>query len=243
MIQKPPLNEAYQLIKRNRFRRKKRMYQLAFSVMVDRTTAFYLLLLCGYFLVSLFIVGDFINDYHEQFIMIEEVAASRFWLILTILPLRYLNQSFSKPGVIFSSSEYQLSLLPYSRSKIWLRSTLEKWLKLALIYTIIGCLIILITPISISLLLKYILLFICFDVLMTVPQWKLYQQRTFIKIAWLCLMLMINFIGVLLSFYTDMPIVGIIFIGLLIMLNILLKDKLFKNVNWNKVTEISDFHL
>ena len=114
MIRKSPLNQAYQLIKRNRRRRKKKMYQLAFGVLVDRTTAFYLLLLGGYIIVGFFIVGDFINDYYEQFMMIEEFAASRFWLILTILPLRYLNQSFSKPGVMFSSSEYQLSLLPLS---------------------------------------------------------------------------------------------------------------------------------
>lgn len=243
MIQKAPLNKAYQLIKRNRFRRKMKMYQLALSVMVDRTTAFYLLLLGGYFFVSLFIVGDFISDYHEQIIMIEEVATSRFWLILTILPLRYLNQSFSKPGVMFSSSEYQLSLLPYSRGEIWFRSAFEKCVKRALLYVIIGCLIILITPISFSLILKYILLLICFDILMIAPQWKLYQQHIIIKIIWLCLMLVINFTGFLLSLYTDIPIVGIILIGLLIFINIRLKDRLFKNVNWNKVTEISDFQL
>ncbi len=243
MIQKAPLHQAYQLIKRNRFQRKLKMYQLAFSVMVDRTTAFYLLLLGGYVFVSFFIVGDLINDYHKQFIMIEEVATTRFWLILTILPIRYLNQSFSKPGVMFTSSEYQLSLLPYSRDEIWFRSVFGKWVKQVLTYMIIGCLIIVITPISPSLVLKYILLLICFDVLMTIPQWKLYQQRIFIKIAWLCLMLIINFLGVLLSLYTDIPIVGILLIGLLIIINFRLKEKLFKHINWSKVTETSDFQL
>lgn len=243
MIRKSSLNQAYQLIKRNRLRRKMKMYQLAFGVLVDRTTAFYLLLLGGYIIVGFFIVGDFINDYYEQFMMVEEFAASRFWLILTILPLRYLNQSFSKPGVMFSSSEYQLSLLPYSRRDIWLRSVFGKWLKLAIIYMVIGSLIILITPISFSLVLKYMLLFICFDVLMTMPQWKLYQRRALVKIAWLCLMLVINFIGVMVTLYTDLPIVGMILFGLLVFINIHFKDTLFKEVNWNKVTEVSDFEL
>src|SRR5690625_4249158 len=56
-------------------------------------------------------------------------------------------------------------------------------------------------------------------------------------------MLIINFIGFLLSLYTKIPIVGIILIGILIIINVQLKDRLFKNVNWSKVTEISDFQL
>src|SRR5690625_270070 len=243
MTYKAPLHQAYQLIRRNRFLRKKKMYQLALSVMVDRTTFFYLLVIGGYVFVSFFIIGDFINDYQEQFILIEEVASTRFWLFLTILPIRYLNQSFSQPGVIFSSSEYQLSLLPYSRREIWFKSVFKKWGKQSLIYIVIGSLISFITPLSFSLVLRYMFLFICFDVLMTIPQWKLYQQRIFIKIAWLCLMLLVNVMGVLLSLYTHVPIVGLLVIGLLIIINIRLQNKLFDHVNWNKITEISDFKL
>ena len=236
MTFKAPLHQAYQFIRRNRFLRKKKMYQLALHVMVDRTTFFYLLVIGGYVFVSFFMIGDFINDYQEQFMFIEEVASTQFWLFLTILPIRYLNQSFSQPGVIFSSSEYQLSLLPYSRNKIWFKSVLRKWIKHFLIYIVIGTLIIFITPLSFSLVLRYMFLFICFDVLMTIPQWKLYQQRTFIKIVWLCLMLLTNVIGVFLSLYTDIPIVGLLVIGLLIVINIRLQNKLFDHVNWNKVT-------
>lgn len=243
MTHNSALYQAYKLIKRNRFRRKKKMYQLALSVMVDRTTFFYLLVIGGYAFVSFFIIGDIISDYEEQFMIIEEVAVTRFWLFLTILPIRYLNQAFSHPGVMFSSSEYQLSLLPYSRREIWFKTVLEKWLKRVLTYLIIGCIIIVITPISFSLVLRYMILLICFDVLMTIPQWKLYQQHFFVKIAWLCFMLFVNFIGFLLSLYTDIPIVGILFIGLLIIINVKLKDSVFKNVNWNKITEIIDFKL
>jgi hypothetical protein len=243
MIKKAPLYQAYSLIKRERARRKMKMYKLAFGVMVDRTTAFYLVVLSGYVFVSAFMIGDFTNDYYEQFIMIEELAESKLWLTLTILPLRYLNQSFSKPGVMFSSSEYQLSLLPYSRGRIWLLSVFEKWLKLVLIYIATGCLIVFITPISSLLVLRYILLIMCFDVLMTAPQWKLYQKNFFIKLMWLCIMIVINFISVLLSVYLDVPIVGILLTGFLMMINVLLIARLFKGVSWNKVTEMSDFQL
>src|SRR5690625_4881453 len=56
-------------------------------------------------------------------------------------------------------------------------------------------------------------------------------------------MLLVNVMGVLLSLYTHVPIVGLLVIGLLITINIRLQNKLFDHVNWNKITEISDFKL
>lgn len=239
MIPKSPLRKAYLLIKRNRSRRKMDMYKLAFGVLVDRTTAIYILLIGGYLFASIFIVGDMVGDYYEQFMMIEEIATTRFWFIFTVLPIRYITQSFGKPGVIFSSTEYQLSLLPYHRKDIWFLCVLEKWIKRIVTYAIIGCLILLITPFSYGLVLKYILLLICFDILMTIPQWKLYQKRFFTKLGWLCLMLVINSV----AFFLHTPFVGIMLLGLLVIVNIQLRQTLFKRINWDKVTEISDFQL
>src|SRR5690625_3067093 len=98
MMNKPPLINAYLFIKKNRFRKKSKIYRQAIVMMIDPVIAIYLLLFGGYVIASFFILGDFISDHHDNFIFVEEQAASRFWLILTILPLRYITQSFRMPG-------------------------------------------------------------------------------------------------------------------------------------------------
>src|SRR5690625_2274189 len=130
MINKPPLLSTYLFVKKNRFWKKGIIYYLAIGVMIDPVITIYLVLIGSYAIISsCFILGDFINDHHDNFIFIEAQAASRFWLILTILPLRYMLQSFSNPGVIFSSSEYQLGMLQLAKEKKWLVSVVEKWKK------------------------------------------------------------------------------------------------------------------
>src|SRR5690625_3652947 len=106
MIESPPLRKAYFLIKKNQIRRKMGIYKKALSVVIDVTIAIYLLLIGGYVFASIFIIGDFINDYYEYFVRIEKFARERYWLFVTILPLRYINLSFSRPGVSFTSAEY-----------------------------------------------------------------------------------------------------------------------------------------
>lgn len=239
MIQNSPLLKAYQLIKRNRSRRKLDMYKLAFGVLVDRTTAVYLPILIAYLFASFFILGDFTKSYDKQFIMIEEIAKTRFWLIATILPVRYIAQSFGKPGVIFSSTEYQLSLLPYERKKIWLLCALEKWMKQLIIYTVIGLLIAFILPISYGLVFKYIALLLLLNILMTIPQWKLYQVSFWRKLSWLFFIIILNAI----HFYIMIPLVSIGLIGVLVLMNLQLQQTMFRKVNWDKVTEVSDYQL
>lgn len=236
---KSPLKKAYKLIKKNRLRRKVDIYKLAFGVLVDRTTAIYLLLLIAYLFASVFIVGDLVEDYYDQFMIIEEVAIARFWLITTILPIRYILQSFGKPGIIFSSTEYQLSLLPYHRKEIWLLCVIEKWIKQIVIYTVIGLMIILLTPISYVLVIKYILMLICLSAIMTIPQWKLFQARFYTKLGWFFFLLFINAT----AFYLQTPLIGITLIVLLIIINTYLQRILFNGVNWDKVTEVSDYQL
>lgn len=239
MINKSPLKKAYQLIKRNRSQRKRDMYKLALGVLVDRTTAIYLSILGVYLFAAIFILGDFTKEYYDYFILIEEIAEARLWLIITILPIRYMTQSFGKPGVTFSSSEYQLSLLPHNRKEIWLLCAREKWLKQLVIYVIIGSLISLMTPISYTIILKYVLLFGFTHILMTIPQWKLYQLHFVKKIGWIFLMFIINAA----NFYFNTPLIALGLVVFLIYLNVRLDRKIFTGVNWDKVTEISDFQI
>lgn len=238
-MSKEPHIKAYSLIKKNRLVRKLKTYKLALSVGIDKTTAIYLIIIGIYVLFSFFILNDFINDYSNSFLYWEERAKENIWQILTILPLGYIIQSFSKPGVVFSSSEYQLSLLPFSRGKIWLFTALEKWLKRLVFLTIIGLLAILVTPISPFIVVIYIIMFTSMNIIMTIPQWKLFQTNVYVKIGFFCVVIIINF----LNFISQTYLVSLLFIGVLIGINLILKKRLFYQVKWDRVTEVNDFQL
>ncbi|PAV30697.1 hypothetical protein CIL05_06240 [Virgibacillus profundi] len=239
MIREAPVWKAYWFIRKNRRRKKRKINKIALGLMVDKTTGAYLLLLGAYLFASLFIFGDFIQEFNPYFILIEENLKKGFWLILTALPIRYIMKSFREPGLKFSSSEYQLGMLPYSRSRIWLFALIEKWLRQFVIYSIIAGLVILLTPISHSLVISYVLLLMVYDIMMSVPQWRLFQIRFLPKLGWLLLVIFINMFGVL----TTSPIVGIVLFAIIIVLNFVLLRSLFTRVNWSRVTEISDYHI
>jgi len=239
MIRRSPLRKVMSLIKKERFRRKWDIHKLALGVMIDKTTAIYLGVLLGYVFISMFIVGDVIGDYHDQFIMIETQLRKRIWFIATLLPVAYIIQSFSRPGIVFSKTEYRLTLLPYSKKGIWLLCAAEKWLKKLCVYIVIGGLISLVTPISLWVIMGYILMLLFIDMLMTMPQWILFQMSIVSKIGVLTLVIILNIINI---YYQFKPFaIGIII--LLILLNIRLSRMLFTNVNWGRVTEVSDFQL
>lgn len=239
MIKKSPHLKVYSLIQKNRMIRKIRIYKLALSVVVDKTTAIYLIVIGLYGLASFFMMNDFINDYYDSFLLWEELAQENFWRVITVLPVPYIIQSFNRPGVIYSSSEYQISILPYSRSKIWFLTALERWIKQFINLLVLGILVLIITPISPLLIAIYIVMVMLINMLMTIPQWKLFQTSAFVKIWWLIVMLIMNMV----NFIHMSPILSILFLGLLICLNLVLKQTLFQRVNWSRVTEVCDFQI
>src|SRR5699024_2475874 len=83
MINKLPLLSTYLFMKKSRIRKKGKIYKQAIGVMIDPVIAIYLVFIGSYAIVSsFFILGDLINDHHDNFIFIEAQATSRFWLIL-----------------------------------------------------------------------------------------------------------------------------------------------------------------
>ncbi|WP_164670092.1 hypothetical protein [Virgibacillus doumboii] len=235
-------NEAstYYFIRKSRFRKKRKINKMAMEVMVDKITAVYLVLLGGYVFASIFIFGDALDSFQEEFLFIESNAEAGFWLILTALPIRYIFKSFREPGVLFSSTEYQLTLLPYSRGRIWLYIFLEKLIKRLLISVAAASLVILLTPISASIVSAYVSIFLLYEIILTVPQWVLFQKGFWVKVGWLLAVLAINSVGVL----TGSPFVGLAQLVLIIVINhYLLSRSIFDRVQWSKVTEVNDFQI
>lgn len=229
---------AYWFIRSNRFRKKRTIYNMLISLSIDKTTAVYSLIVGGYVFASIFIFNDFLDLYQEEFQFIEQQAEERFWLVLTIVPLRFIFQSFRHPGVLITSSEYRLGMLPYSIQRIGLYCAAEKWLKQFVIYSLISTLIVVLTPINSLLVWSYFFLFWCIEILMTVPHWKLFQARFITKLLLLLLLFSLNVIGVITN---NTKIISITILVIVVISNVLLIPKLYNNINWGKVAEVNDY--
>lgn len=233
------LVRAFLFIRKNRFVKKSNVYKTAIRLMVDLTIAIYLLVIVGYAFASLFIMGDVIEANQRYFVFVEEQAILRYWIVVAILPMRYIVRSFRDPGVIFSSSEDQLSILPFSKEKVWMLCVIEKWTRNFITYLVIGVIVAAFTPISGSIVSAYIALFMVMDIIMTIPQWKLFQNTIMRKVLWICGIGIINIIAVFTSYFF----VSLLVVTLIIGVNLKLFDSIFHPVHWGRVMEVSDFKI
>ncbi|GIO27130.1 hypothetical protein [Ornithinibacillus bavariensis] len=229
---------AYWFIRLNRFRKKKEIKKRLVAMSIDKTTAFYLLVVGGYLFASIFIFNDYLAMYQDEFLFIEQQAEMRFWLILMIVPIRYVFQAFRFPGLFISSSEYQLGMLPFSMRRITLYIALEKWVKQFIRYLMIGAIVVLLTPINPILIWLYFFIFWFIEVLMTIPQWKLFQMKWYVKLCVISALLLINIVGTL----TGTTILFSVLILIVVLLsNFYWYGKIFTNINWGRVTEVNDY--
>jgi len=233
----PKTIRAGLFIRNKRFRKKLHLNIMGLKVLFDVTTSIYSLFLVVYLVAAFFITSDIINESRDFFIEMEEQARRYFWFILAVLPFRYVMQSFQKPGIVFSTSDYKLSMLPYGRGGVWLFACIIKWIKSLLLYIFIGVLVMLVTPISFSLIFAYLAILFSYDILFTVPIWKLFQERASLKWASLGGVMLIGACTYLL----EAPFFALIIPLVLLGLHMLFIPQLFKNINWGRVTEVSDY--
>lgn len=226
-------------LKRNRIRKKSKLYKQVLLLSFDFTSLFYTLLVIGYIIVAVSLEGNLTVLIDEKMVQLEAFTMERFWLIVTIVPLAQVIRSFQQPGVIFSTAEYMLTILPHSTLHVWRLTAFERWLKALGTYFVGGAIIYLLSPTSFPLILTYVLLLVGMNVFMTIPGWKLFQQHVLVKIVILIGVIVVN----VLSAMIQSPIIGIGFIVLLILLNIILAPKITDSIDWKKVTAVSDFKL
>ncbi len=224
-------------LKRNRLRKKSKIYQQVLLLSFDVTSLFYILLVIGYFFTAILLEGNIRNNLHDKMITIEAYTVEQFWVILTAIPIVYIIRAFRQPGVLFSTAEYMLTCLPHTVQQVWRITVLERWIKSGTTYLIGGGIIYLLSPTSSTIVLFYILILFGLNVLMTVPEWKLFQQHVLLKIGVLIGIFLIN----LLHVFVKSSLLGIVFIFLLFLINLFLYPKIFKQINWKKVTASSDF--
>ncbi|MEI3612971.1 hypothetical protein [Pseudogracilibacillus sp. SO30301A] len=226
-------------LKRNRIRKKWKLNKQVILLSFDLTSLFYTLLVIGYFAFAIIAEGNIKVIFFEKMIQLEAFTVERFWIILTAIPIVYIIRSFQQPGVLFSTAEYILTILPHTVQEIWRVVALERWAKSLLTYMVGGGIIFLLSPTSLPLLLLYVFVLLGLNILMTTIEWKLFQQHVVIKIFILIGFISINIVNILLG--TEL--IAILFIITLLIINIVLIPKLFRNIDWKKVTAASDFKI
>ncbi|MGM8366216.1 hypothetical protein ACLIBG_12170 [Virgibacillus sp. W0181] len=231
------LIQSYLFLKRNRFSKKRKMYKMAFHVMIDWTIAIYLFVMVAYCIAAIFIFSDTMDRFSVYFHQMESFASERLSIFLTVLPAVYVLRSFKDPGIRFTSSEYQLSILTYSRKSIWLLCAVEKLVKKVFLFIFVGLVVVLLTPIHPPLVITYILLLIFVDVMMTAPQWKLFQQHFFVKLLFLIGILFVNTFQVFIPSIAMAITATVTFLAM----NIILSRRLLNHVLWERVMEVNDF--
>lgn len=231
--------KSFFFVKRERFRKKVRLYRLLLSITFDFVNLFYLSLLLGYFTYGFIRVGEIPLFLQEilNFIARHLNEKENMILILTIFPPIYVIRSFKLPGINYSSSELLLSLLPFRRRYIWFLCYIDKIIKNCLIVTLICIILYLFLPISFSKLVFFSISIWFLTSILLLIQWKLFQ----LHIAWKIIIIVIFPCLKGLYFLLQHNFILIIYLFVIIGLFIYSVANLFTKVDWQKVVATSDF--
>lgn len=227
---------AYLFVKRNRFRKKSTIYKQLWQISFDVTTTLYTLLLLGYVGGSWIIFADAHALLSTIAYYIEITFTKYIRSILLSLPMFYLVRAVRHPGVLFTSAEQMLTILPFSRQRIWALSFGDNILKMLLVTAVASSVIMLVTTLSLPTVLLYGSIFFWLHSLLTLVQWKLFQFHFLWKMTLITTGLM------LLALCYLTPQIGNILYWLFIVILVLYTfSKLFTNVAWQEVVHASDF--
>ncbi|MFB1051749.1 hypothetical protein [Paraliobacillus sp. JSM ZJ581] len=229
---------AYRQIQHNRSKKKRKLYKLAFGVAFDKVILAY----CGFFMImGLMIAYDTLLQFQSFFQGIENYLSNHYYLAIFFVVMRAVSLSFTRPGVLFSSAELMLSMLPYQRNQLWYYCAIDKHIRLSLYVILVTIVLKVFTSFSFIFLSMMLLLFITTQWLMIIPQWLLYQQSWLIKMVVIIVMgFVFSIFGFVFSFLTAQAfLVGFIIISLFI-INLLFWKRIFQRVNWQTIVETND---
>lgn len=231
--------KTYLFIKKNRFRKKISLYKQVFNLMFDFTLLIYILLFIGYFFYAAFQNGELFQTIDMKGVSLERFSIEYIWLIITVLPLTYLLQSNRHSGVLFSSADYLLLILPYDRRLIWIMLACERWMRSLIFYIMFGTILYVLTSISLGMIIFYVLLLLLINILMTIPQWRLFQSHFIVKLSAIIFMIIVN----VLNLVSNTPFIGIFFLLLLLLVQPVLWRRNFNSVDWQNTRASGDFYI
>lgn len=232
--------EVYRWVRKERWRKKKNLYQQSFHLVFDKTTLVYTTVFFVIFLIML-------NDWLQRFFPImgawQQVIMAKLWILPFALTLKAVVQSFTTPGILFTSAELKLSQLPHSKNIILLYIVIDKLILQAIFLLAVGGVIAPITPFPVTLILQVICIYFLMALLTILIQWKLFSMSKWLKILLVSGLLItvtaIRFIAVSFNSYGWLLSVSIIVLTLFI--TIYLLPKVTNAVDWMKVVDVNNY--
>ncbi|MBB6454177.1 hypothetical protein HNQ94_002628 [Salirhabdus euzebyi] len=236
----PSLFHTYRWIRKNRFQKKLQIYRQALATVLDITISIYLFF---FLIISLIALQNWLREFEPIFSMFENVSNDVLFLLFGALIIRAFIFSYRNPGVYVTSTEYQLSLMPYIKERIWLYCLKERVLKLTFIFFVLHVVIFLLTPLSYLFISKIIFIIWIAHMAGIAIQWRLFQDSGFKKIAkiFLVVLLFACIRYIFLSKFIPSAILLWLFISIVTVgAIILLFYKPLRHVDWVKVVSYSD---
>ena len=225
----PTTLSVYWWLRRKRRNKKKELYKRSFNLIVDPVVLFY----AGLFVIFCLFLG---YEWLQRLLPLIESMGARGMNYLFYLPfVIFLGASIAAnadPGIRFTSSELQLSLLPYSRKDLVLFLFLEK-VGIQLLWTVFFVIVInLITTFPIIYLLLWGGIYVTSLSLSYLIQWRLFSLGAWVKFT---------------TFIFIVSMAGLLYMGISgIVLNAVLTGYvlwlIFKSteVSWGRVAEVND---
>lgn len=229
--------EAYLFLKKARIKKKVDLYKQAFMLTFDFTSVFYVGLLVSYFIYAFVSEGGSLGSIRDQIALIIPNDLSLFMPLLLYFFLINLMKGFQASGVIFSESDYKLLMLPYPPKKLWFILLGERLLSALIKYSLVGLIIVILTPISLEAMIYLVGYLLIINGLSTVIEWKMFNLHMVKKIllifvGW-CVIIGLNFLPI--------EIALTILIILLVGINYPLYRRLYKDVNYEAVVIAGNF--
>ncbi|GAA4074918.1 hypothetical protein [Amphibacillus indicireducens] len=229
---------AYRFVKKNRRQKKQQLTRSASRILIDKTSLSYLAI---FGLMLLIWYSDQLEDYQTIFSNIESFLWSHYFGLLCFGFLRPLSLAFTRPGVLFSSSDLFLITLPLDRNKLWFYHVIDKIKQTVLIGLVIGLVIKCLTYFSSQLIITLLLGFWLIELLMIIPQWLLFQKRWYIKFLISQGIMSISLLANLFMFwFGGTGFLLIISLIMLILVNSWGYRRLFDFTDWSPIIETND---
>lgn len=226
---------AYLFVKRNRLTKKWKIYYQLMKITLDITSLIYIFAMLGYVVFAIYIAGDLDGTIATILSYLNPIFSEGLLEKFIFIPAIYLFRAFKYPGVIFTSAENLLTILPFDRRKIWLLSLLENGLKILSFALPLSFIVYFFTSLSFIKIVSYVIAFMLLHFVMTIIQWRLFQEHLLWKVS---VIIFVTGMALGTIFFQTM---SFLFWSFMLLLFIYSVRNLFSKVNWQRVITTSDF--
>lgn len=234
------MNSIYRYLFINRLRKKLAIYKRVWLVTFDVTMMLYVLAAISYVVVAIILDGNIVSKMRS--IVPEGVSFKRSNLLYVVpmLPIFYLLRAFGQPGVLYSSSFFTLTMLPYDKSDIWLALAIERWAKAFLRFAMLGVLYAVLMGQALSSVIPYFFFIFVLQFLMTWVEWRFFQAPLWKKLIGIVLAIG----GGAIAIWWQRPlVVALLVLFMLVLLAYWCARRLMIHMDWEKVTSAADFKI